>query len=575
MMRNSIIAWAAFMLVLSLGACSKKLAPSNGSDSLSVGFDQRTYNYYYVEGIHQKLMGNSGDALKNFERALIVNPKSDGSYYQIAQILAASGDLGNSKKFLNRAIDINGNNIWYLVMMAGFYYQERNMDSAIVFYEKAAKIFPDDDEVQVTLGNLYSQNKEYAKAISVFEAIDKKYGINDNSTVSGIKAMINAGEYDRALEKANILIKDFPDELLYKGLLAEIYRGKGESDKARGVYRELLDNNPDDSALQLAVCEFLIDQKDYQELFVLLNNVVLNQKIRKEDKITLYAKLIEIPDVIKDHSDELLVSVMVLEAEYLKDEIVPMLRPEVYIRLGKLGQASDRLETLISENPDNYYAWEKLLLVYNSMKEYNKLFVRGEECATKFNRSFLAKVLFANAAIELKKYEIALDELRKADILAGEDKDSKIQVLTMKADIFYRMKKYEEAFKTFRDAMQVNGDDLTVMNNYAYYLAEQDQNLKEAEELARRVVETEKNNSTYLDTYAWVLYKRGKLREAQKIMEEIIGAGKVPDAEWYEHYGFILKKRNDCTEAVKNWNEALKLDSTKTNLIEEIDNCRK
>ena len=113
------------------------------------------------------------------------------------------------------------------------------------------------------------------------------------------------------------------------------------------------------------------------------------------------------------------------------------------------------------------------------------------------------------------------------------------------------------------------------MNNYAYYLAEQNHKLKEAEDMARIVIEKEKNNTTYLDTYAWVLYKRGKLNEAAKIMEKIINTGEKPDAEWFEHYGYILKKQNNCNKAIENWNIAMKLDSTKTHLIKEIENCER
>ena len=50
----------------------------------------------------------------------------------------------------------------------------------------------------------------------------------------------------------------------------------------------------------------------------------------------------------------------------------------------------------------------------------------------------------------------------------------------MRADVYYRMKDYIKAFETFELAVKENGDDLTVINNYAYYLAEQDINLKEA-----------------------------------------------------------------------------------------------
>ena len=58
-------------------------------------------------------------------------------------------------------------------------------------------------------------------------------------------------------------------------------------------------------------------------------------------------------------------------------------------------------------------------------------------------------------------------------------------------------------------------------------------------------------------------------------MESVISKGEESDAVWYEHYGYILKKQKKCDDAIKNWNIALKIDSTKTELIKEIENCRK
>jgi Tfp pilus assembly protein PilF len=266
---------------------------------------------------------------------------------------------------------------------------------------------------------------------------------------------------------------------------------------------------------------------------------------------------------------------MILEANYKDDDVVPLLRPELLIKDNKLNEASVRLEEIIKGNPDNYYAWEKLLILYLQLKDYNKLVTVGEECATKFNTSFPAKVLYANGALELGKYSLALDELKKAEILAGENKEFLVQVFTMKADVYYRMKDYSKAFETFETAMKTDNEDLTVINNYAYYLAEQNTNLKEAEELAAKVIEKDKGNTTYLDTYGWVLYKRGKLKEAAKIFETIIGTGDKSDAVWYEHYGYILKKQKKCNEAINNWNIALKLDSNKKELVKEIENCVK
>jgi tetratricopeptide (TPR) repeat protein len=563
------------LIILSTASCGKKMIPAKVIGKSGKNYDDAAFNYVYVEAIKQKLMGNGGDALKYLEQCVKINPESDAAYYQMAQILSSTGDIVNGKQFVEKALSINHKNIWYLIMLAEIYYHEKNIDSAIIYYEKAVKFFPDRERVKLTLGNLYSENSDYKKANEIYNSLDNKYGINEKTTVYSIKSLMSSGNYEEALVKIKLLLKGSPDEILYNGLLAEIYKGKGENEKAREIYKQLIERNPDNPQTQLSLCDFLITVKSYDELLMLLNTVILNDKVPKEDKISLIARLLELPDLIKNKGDNLIVALMLLEASYKDDDIIPLLRPEVLIKQQKLVESSLRLEEIISVNPGNYYAWEKLLLVYLQLGEFQKLLKKGEECATLFNRSFLAKILYANGALENGKYDIVLEELRKAEILAGENKEYLIQVLTMRADVYYRMKEYSKAFEIFEQILKTDSQDLIVMNNYAYYLAEQNMKLKEAELMAKKVIEKEKANTTYLDTYGWVLYKRGKLSEAAKIMETIINSGGKPDAEWYEHYGFILKKQKKCAKAIENWNIAIKLDNKKTNLIKEIENCRK
>jgi tetratricopeptide (TPR) repeat protein len=575
MKRNGLFLGFSCLLFFSIISCNAKISPSNTEEKEKIKYDVAAFNWIFVEAVKQKLLGNGGEALKYLEQAVKINPESDASYYQMAQIVSANGNIGDARKFLKKALSLDPQNMWYLMMIGGFYYQERNIDSAIYYYEKVVKNYPEQEDFQLTLGNLYSENKDYDKAVSIYNELDRKYGINEQSTVSAIRAMIISEKWDEALIKTEMLLREFPDEVLYNGLKAEIYRGKGENDRAREVYDRLFKKYPDDPSVQLSICDFLINEKNYTELFLLLNTVIINNNIKKEDKIALFARLIETEDISVNNYDELMISLMVLEANYKEDDIVPLLRPELLIKAGKLGDAAVRLEELIMIYPDNYYAWEKLLLVYNQEKDYTQLMKKGEECASRFNRSFLAKILYANGALESMKYDIALEELRKAEILAGDNKEFMNQILTMRADVYYRMKNYDKAFETFEIAVNSNNSDLTILNNYAYYLAEQNRNLKEAEEMAKRVIETEKGNNTYLDTYAWVLFKRGKLKEAAKIMQEIIDSGQKPDAEWYEHYGYILKKQHNCEKAIDEWNIALKLDTSKTKLLEEIKSCEK
>ena len=515
-----------------------------------------------------------GDALDYFEKCIAIKPESDASYYQMAQIVLNNGDTGNGEKYLLKAVSIQPGNIWYNLMLANIYYQDKNLDSAIICYERAVKFYPGKEDLQISLANLYTEDRKFEKAKNILNHFDEKYGVNENTTLSLVKNLIAEEKYKDAIIKIEKLIAQKPDDVVYNGLLAEMYRKTNEIDKASDVYKRLIDRNPDNPQIQLSLCSFLVSEKNYEDLFMFLNTVTINEKISREDKITLFAGLTDNPEIQKNYGKEMELAIMLLKSIDKDDDIIVLMLPDFMQKENKLPEAAENLEEIIKEKPDNYFAWEKLLLIYYDMKDFKKLQERGEECATMFNRSILAKILYANGAMENNDFTVALEELRKADILAGDNKEQKLQVLSMKADIYYRMKDFTNAFKTFDEALSVNDTDLTILNNYAYYLAEQNTRLRDAQKMAKTVIEKEKKNTTFLDTYAWVLYKRGKTRDAARIMEKILGSGGKDDAEWYEHYGYMLKKMGKCKEAAESWRKAISIDKRKTELQKEIENCK-
>jgi len=573
-MRKGIL-YGLLLLICVLTSCSKDIAPTISAMEKGKAYDSADFDYCFVEAIKQKYLGNSGDALRRFEHCAEINPKSDAVYYQITQIILANGDINNAKKYLRKAIELRPDNIWYIMMMGGIYYKEHNVDSAIIYYENAVKEYPEKIDIKLTLGSLYSEIMKYDKADAVFDSIDEKYGINEKSTLANVRNLMIAGKYDDAQELVEKLIKKYPDQILYSGLLAEIYRARGENTKAMDVYNRLIENNPDNPEAQLALCDFLLKENKFEELLMLIDKIILNKGVSRDDKISLFAEMLENKSFVEKYGQKAELSIIGLEEMYPGDELIQLLRPELLIRKEDLRGASVRLEEIIVTNPDYYFAWEKLLLVYLQAGDYKNLEIKAKECSSKFNRSFIAKMLYASAATENEKYNIALEEVRKAEILAGANKDMIIQVLSVRADIYYRMENYKKTFEILEEALKTDNSDLTILNNYAYYLAEQDLNLKRAEEMARKVIEKEKDNNTFLDTYGWVLYKRGKIREAEKVMQSVIDSGEKPDAEWYEHMGYIKKKRKKWIEAIENWNIAIKLDSKKSELINEIEKCQK
>lgn len=574
-MKKEIYIYSVILILYLLSAgCNKKISPSSTEIKLTDNYDSSAFEYVFTEAIKQKFLGNAGDAIKYLEQCIKINPQSDAAYYEMAQLAMMLSDRKGAKKFALKAATLNDKNFWYLSFVANIYYQEKIPDSAIIFYEKAAKYFPEKDYVKLNLASIYSENKQYEKAAEIYNVLEKKYGASENSALLIIKNLINAGKFKEGEEKTKELLKSAPDNVLYNGLLAEIYQYTGEKTKANEIYYRLLEGKPGDPQILLSLSEFLLTEKQYEDLLPILRKIVLNDSIAPESKISLFSRIVNDSSIIKGHANEVEIILMMLEADSKENDFVLLLRPELLVNEKKTSDAILRLEQMINDKPGNYYAWERLLILYSDTKNWDKLFIRGEECATKFNRSYPAKILYANAAIEKGKLEIASEELRKAKILAGSDTSKLIQVLVMDADVLYRQKDFKKSFEIFKEALKIDPDDAMILNNYAYYLAEQEQELKEAERMAKLVIEKEKGNNTYLDTYAWVLYKRGRFKEAKKIMDQIVEKGEK-DAEWFEHLGYILKALRNCDKAVEYWRQAYELDKRKELLLIEIKNCKK
>ena len=93
--------------------------------------------------------------------------------------------------------------------------------------------------------------------------------------------------------------------------------------------------------------------------------------------------------------------------------------------------------------------------------------------------------------------------------------------------------------------------------------------------MAEKVMQIEGSNSTYIDTYAWILYKMGKYRESYHEMMRIFEMKDEKDPEILEHMGYILKEMGRCKEAGDYWKKAIDEDTTKVYLQEEIIQCGK
>lgn len=561
------------LLILVTAGCSVTTKVINKEEhDVNRKIDYTLYDLTYMEGIKEKMNGDLGEAIDKFEDAIEINPESDAANYQISQIAAMRRDYKNAVKYGVRAYNIDKKNTWYMMHMANVYIQLSKLDSAAIWLEKAVKAEPENENEKYRLGNIYMQTGQEEKAEEIFEEFYKKYPGSEQIIMALVNVKLRLEKYEETTELLNNELYKQPENTRIKGILAEVYGEIGQNEKAEMLYEEIIQEDIYDIEIYLSYLEFLLNKKEYQKMIDKTKEIMQDERTTKENKIGLIARLMQDSVMINNYADELIEIGNKLYKESEDDPTIILVMAGIYEETGNVEREIEILTDYIRKDKRQYYIWEKLLLRLNEINDVEKLYNYSSEAAKLFNRAPLPKILFAYALIEKEKLDEAGEELKKVRILINNEEPYLIQILAMEAEIAYRKGDIKMASEQFDKALEIDPDNTMVLNNYAYYLAEKGIRLKDAELMIEECLKIERN-ITYQDTYAWVLYKRGKYKEAEKVMNVIFGSGKIKDAELIEHFGYINKAVGKCQEAVALWQTALKLDGDKTYLIEEIKKC--
>jgi tetratricopeptide (TPR) repeat protein len=132
-------------------------------------------------------------------------------------------------------------------------------------------------------------------------------------------------------------------------------------------------------------------------------------------------------------------------------------------------------------------------------------------------------------------------------------------------------KKRDEAEAELRGILDAEPDHKSACNDLSYHLAEQGRNLDEAETLIRRAIaldridrrksgDFELESAPYLDTLAWVLFRRDKLTDARNLLEKVIAMPEgMTDGVVWDHLGDVRYRLGEKDKAHSAWAEAERL----------------
>ena len=137
----------------------------------------------------------------------------------------------------------------------------------------------------------------------------------------------------------------------------------------------------------------------------------------------------------------------------------------------------------------------------------------------------------------------------------------------------YREKGMDKAcYEAYDSCLHYAPDNVGALNNYAYYLSlDPAADLQKAEQMSLKAVQKEPDNATFLDTYAWILFKEKRYDDAKTIAERAIASDSTLSNVVVEHCGDIFYMAGDTDRAMEMWQKAAQEDKDNAILRRKIE----
>ncbi len=545
-----------FSIVIFFASCSMFKHQVKSKKTPKQEKDELTFTYSFYEGNKQEMLGNYNQAIAYFAKCLDLNKQSAASNYEIAKIYYILKEYDKAIIFAKDAVKLQPDNYWYSYLLASLYEEINDFKKTEEILKKIASKNPKNLEIITELAQVYLNNNKINEALKIYNKIEEDYGISDEISMKKQNIYLFKGEKQKADNELKKLIKAYPNEIKYRGLLAESYISEKRYNEARKIYDQLIKIDSTNGLIQFSFSEYYeITGKNDSAFYYLKKALATNDfnpqiKIRK---MYSYMRKATTNDSINKQTQELFDIIIKTKPV---DVNLRSLYADYLIKQKKYKQARDQIDTIIKTKKDDKLIWEQLIYLDNEIKDFRKMHEHSKAAYELFPNYANFYYLNGLANFFLKQNKKAIESLNKAIPLIIDDKALKVQALTFLGDAYYRLNLYQQSDSTFDEALKIDRTNNYILNNYSYYLSLRGEKLDKAEEMSKKCVEKNPNNYTYIDTYAWVLYKEKKYTEAVAELKKAIELGGDKSAVIIEHYGDALYKNGEHEKALEFWKKA-------------------
>jgi tetratricopeptide (TPR) repeat protein len=603
-----------------ISAPPQKISPQSTSKPINldreleeqVKPDRAASYYHYSLAKWNEDKGDLAKAVSEMRSALRYNPDSSAIYFEMAGLMAKTGDIQGAVEYAQRAAELDPKDPGPHWLLANIYFRPQmkgdtasaDLQKAVQELEKIKEISPSDGRVYYALGGAYFELNQPDKAIEAFEKFQSLSPDMDNGYREIARYYDRIGNPEKATEYLLLGLKTQPDSIESLNLLATIYLKQSKNKEAIPIYKKLLEVTGENATTSRTLASLLIESGENGEAIKILNELAktapgdpVSQILLGRAQIGLhkYPEAIEtLQSVSTDNAN------IRMEAQFYLGR--------AYEENGNRKEAIDIYSHLLQKLPAddedskanrllfqqrlaaNYWETgeqEKAIAIYQDMAKVdpkaNLLLLQAYRIARQFDKAIkLGKDQFdkdpANLQVGIEYAQILTEAGRTKEgtdildkLLQSHPEETDLYIAL--SQLYVQDKQFSEAEKVLSRAEEKKPNDASDRDRIKFQKAaiyERQKDYDRAESLFRELLEENPSNAVVLNYLGYMLADRGvRLDEAVRYVKEALVIDPQNGA-YLDSLGWAYFKLNDLKNAEMYLLEADRIVKNDPTIVEHL-----
>ena len=527
-----------------------------------ISSDAERYDYFFLEAMTEREKGNASAAFELLRHCLEINPEASEAYYYLAHYYLGMKQNGKALEAFRKASELEPDNVSYLETLAQMYLQSQDLKAATETFEKLSKAEPEREDVLGMLVQLYSEDeKQYSKAIDILNRLEEIDGMNERISYAKADLYWKMDNGKAALAEMKKLADQYPYDLKYRNAYADMLLANDQDKKAFDIYRGILKEEPGNSKVLMSLRTYFLAKGNTAAADSTTIKILTESNANTDEKIYILRQ--EVMESENNGGDSIKVLSLFERTISAKDSDPGIgLLMASYMQLKNMPKEDINrvLEGVLNKAPDNASARLQLIADAWEKKDLDRV-VNLCAAARQYNPDEMAFYYYQGVALaQQDKNAEAIEAFRNGIGVIKEDSSPDIvsDLYAILGDLLHQDGYKQEAFAAYDSCLQWKPENYSCLNNYAYFLCEDGGDLEKAEKMSYKAIKAEAKNATFLDTYAWILFKQERFAEAKIYIEQTLQCDSDSSAVIIEHAGDIYAKCDNIDKAVELWKEALR-----------------